>query len=44
MEKARVMNIWLQIFDLGVYLVAGVFVAVAVGAFLWFKYFRNTYT
>jgi len=37
------MNIWLQIFDVGVYLMAGVFVAVAVGTFLWFKYFRNTY-
>ena len=43
MGKAGVMNIWLQTFDLGVYLVAGVFVAAAVGAFLWFKYFRNAY-
>lgn len=34
------MNIWFQLYDLGVYLVGGVFVGVAVGAFLWFKYFR----
>jgi len=38
------MNIWLQIFDLGIYLMAGVFVAVTVGAFLWFKYFRHVIT
>jgi hypothetical protein len=28
-------------YELGVYLIGGVFVAVAVGAFLWFKYLRN---
>jgi hypothetical protein len=35
------MNIWLQMYELGVYLVGGVFVAVAVGAFLWFKYLQT---
>jgi hypothetical protein len=35
------MDIWLQMYELGVYLVGGVFVAVAVGAFIWFKCFRN---
>jgi hypothetical protein len=35
------MNIWLQIYELGVYLIAGVFVAIAVGAFIWFKYLRH---
>jgi hypothetical protein len=28
-------------YELGVYLIGGVFVAVAVGAFLWFRYLRN---
>jgi hypothetical protein len=41
--EGRIMNAWVQLFDLGVYLIAGVFVGVAVGAFLWFKYFRHGY-
>jgi hypothetical protein len=35
------MNVWLQIYELGVYLIAGVFVAIAVGVFLWFKCLRK---
>ena len=35
------MNIWVQMFTLGVYLTAAVFAAIALGAFLWFRYFRN---
>jgi hypothetical protein len=34
------MNIWVQLFDIGVYLIAAVFASVAVGAYLWFRYFR----
>jgi len=36
------LNIWLQLFELGVYLTGGVFVAIAVGAFLWYKCLGNT--
>jgi hypothetical protein len=41
--RYKVMNVCVQLYELGVYLIAGVFVGVAVGAFLWFKYFRHSY-
>jgi hypothetical protein len=41
--RRKIMNVWVQLYELGVYLIAGVFVGVAVGAFLWFKYLRHGY-
>jgi hypothetical protein len=35
------MDIWLQMYELGVFLLGGVFVTVVVAAFIWFKCFRN---
>ena len=34
-------NVWVQLFDIGVYLIGAVFASIAVGAYLWFKYLRN---
>jgi hypothetical protein len=36
------MNIWVQMWNFAAYLLAGVFVAVALGVFLWFKSLKNT--
>jgi len=37
------MNTWIQMFDIGVYLIAAVFIGVAFGTFLWFKFFRHSF-
>ena len=37
----RQVNVWVQLFNVGVLLIAAVFASVAVGTYLWFKFFRH---
>jgi hypothetical protein len=37
------MNIWIQMFDVSIYLIAAVFIGVALGTFLWFRYFKDPF-
>ena len=37
----RQVNVWVQLFNVGVLLIAAVFASVAVGTYLWFKFLRH---